>query len=87
MQLQDISNLTDEEIEKLLLFSSNEETIMERYIVACEIISNLLIDNLGHSESLYPEIVDQFEDSIDLTICKMIIDGDVIIESIDRKLH
>ena len=87
MQLQDISNLTDEEIEKLLLFSSNEETIMERYIVACEIISNLLIDNLGHSESLYPEIVDQFEDSIDLTICKMLMDGDIVVETIDRKLH
>ena len=87
MQLQDISNLTDEEIEQLLLFSSNEDTIMQRYVVACEIISNLLMDNLGHNESLYPDIVDQFQDSIDLTICKMLMDGDVIVEPMDRKLH
>ena len=87
MQLQDISNLTDEEIEQLLLFSSDEDTIMQRYVVACEIISNLLMDTLGHQESLYPEIVDQFEDSIDLTICKMLMDGDVIVEAMDRKLH
>jgi len=87
MQLQDISNLTEEEIEQLLIFSSDEDTIMQRYIVACEIISNLLMDNLGHNESLYPDIVDQFQDSIDLTICKMLMDGDVIVEDIDRKLH
>jgi len=87
MQLQDISNLTEEEIEKLLIYSSDENTIKSRYIVACEIICNLLKDTLSENESLYPEIVDQFEDSIDLTICKMLIDGDVVVETLDRKLH
>ena len=87
MQLQDISNLTEEEIEQLLLFSSDKDTIMQRYIVACDIISNLLTETLGIQESLYPEIVDQFEDSIDLTICKMLMDGDVVVETLDRKLH
>ncbi len=80
MQLQGISGLTKEELKQLLDFSNDITNISERYIVACQIISNLL------EEEIKQELED-FDDSVDLTICKMLLDGDVVVEPEDRKLH
>ena len=80
MQLQGINGLTKEELKQLLDFSNDITNISERYIVACQIISNLL------EEEIKQELED-FDDSVDLTICKMLLDGDVVVEPEDRKLH
>ncbi len=80
MQLQGINGLTKEELKQLLDFSNDITNISERYIVACQIISNLL------EEEIKQELED-FNDSVDLTICKMLLDGDVVVEPEHRKLH
>ena len=80
MQLQGINGLTKEELKQLLDFSNDITNISERYIVACQIISNLL------EEEIKQELED-FDDSVDLTICKMLLDGDVVVEPEHRKLH
>ena len=80
MQLQGINGLTKDELKQLLDFSNDLTNISERYIVACQIISNILEENIK-------EGIENFDDSVDLTICKMLLDGDVTVEPEDRKLH
>ena len=80
MQLQGINGLTKEELKQLLDFSNDVTNMTQRYIVACQIISNLLEENIK-------EGIENFDDSVDLTICKMLLDGDVVVEPEDRKLH
>ena len=80
MQLQGINGLTKEELTQLLDFSNDVTNMTQRYIVACQIISNLLEENIK-------EGIENFDDSVDLTICKMLLDGDVTVEPEDRKLH
>ena len=80
MQLQGINGLTKDELKQLLDFSNDITNISERYIVACQIISNLLEEDIK-------QVLEDFDDSVDLTICKMLLDGDVVVEPEDRKLH
>jgi|TARA_R110000751_G_scaffold10719_3_gene38772 hypothetical protein len=80
MQLQGINGLTKDELKQLLDFSNDETNITERYVVACQIISNLLEEDIKQE-------LENFDDSVDLTICKMLLDGDVVVEPEDRKLH
>tara|TARA_R110002051_G_scaffold161573_1_gene233130 strand:+ start:897 stop:1139 length:243 start_codon:yes stop_codon:yes gene_type:complete len=80
MQLQGINGLTKDELKQLLDFSNDLTNISERYIVACQIISNLLEEEIKQE-------LENFDDSVDLTICKMLLDGDVVVELEDRKLH
>ena len=80
MQLQGINGLTKDELKQLLDFSNDLTNISERYIVACQIISNLLEEEIKQE-------LENFDDSVDLTICKMLLDGDVVVEPEDRKLH
>ena len=80
MQLQGINGLTKDELKQLLDFSNDVTNISERYIVACQIISNLLEEEIKQE-------LENFDDSVDLTICKMLLDGDVVVELEDRKLH
>ena len=72
-------NLSDDEITELLKYSADESTLMTRYIVACQIISNL-------SNEQQPDIVNH-DEAVDLTICKMLLDGDVQVDEIDPILH
>jgi len=78
----DISNLTKSELEELLEYSNDKSNIVQRYIVACQIITNLL-------EHDTDDILLQanWDDTVDLTICKLLIDGDIIVEPEERKLH
>ena len=80
---QDIDNifdfdLTDAEITELLQYSADESTLKKRYIVACQIISNL-----GNLEEHFT----QQDDAVDLTICKMLLDSDIEIDEISPVLH
>jgi len=78
----DISNLTPQEMAQLLEYSEDQSNIIQRYIVACQIITNLLEEDLKKELNF-----DDFDDSVDLTICKMLLDGDVIVEENERMLH
>jgi hypothetical protein len=75
----DFDDLTEEEIDEILFYSGTEDNIAERYVVACQLIANML----GNSE---PEIHSNNE-MVDMTICKMILDGYVAVEKNNRKYH
>lgn len=80
---QDIDNifdfdLTDAEITELLQYSADESTLKKRYIVACQIITDF-----GSVKENFTD----YDQAIDLTICKMLLDGDVEIEDLNPVLH
>jgi hypothetical protein len=51
---------------------------MERYLLACQIITNLTSEEQPFKE---------FGEAVDLSICKMLIDGVVEIEEINPSYH
>lgn len=80
---QDIDNifdfdLTDAEITELLQYSADESTLKKRYIVACQIITDF-----GSVKENFTD----YDQAIDLTICKMLLDGDVEIEDLNPVFH
>tara|TARA_R110000751_G_scaffold131328_1_gene233664 strand:- start:152 stop:415 length:264 start_codon:yes stop_codon:yes gene_type:complete len=87
MQLQDINELTEEEKTMLYSYAMDKSNLLDRYIIACQIITNLLLETLEDDESIVESFQDDFEDSIDLTICKMLLDGEVSVEQEERKIH
>jgi len=78
----DINNLTREEMDELLAYSNDKSNIIERYVVACQIITNLLEHE---TDDILAEV--DWDDTVDLTICKLLIDGDIVVEPEERKLH
>lgn len=78
----DINNLTRAEMDELLEYSNDKSNIVERYVVACQIITNLLEHG---SDDIFAEA--DWDDTVDLTICKLLIDGDIVVEPEERKLH
>ena len=78
----DINNLTKEEMDELLAYSNDKSNIIERYVVACQIITNLLEHE---TDDILAEV--GWDDTVDLTICKLLIDGDIVVEPEERKLH
>jgi len=51
----------------------------KRYVIACSIISSLMLEKL-------PELIGA-DDSVDLSICKLLMDGVVEIEPFNRSIH
>ena len=78
LDIKQFNDLSEEEFNKLVEFSNNQENLQERYVVACQIISNL-------TNEIDPEIGD--DESVDLTICKLLMDGLIEVEPISRILH
>ena len=81
--LQDINKYLNEELdieemEKLIAYSNNQDTLMERYLIACQIITNLTSEDQPFKE---------FGEAVDLSICKMLMDGMVEIEQINPSYH
>jgi hypothetical protein len=72
-------DMTEEEIVELLKYSSDDSTLTKRYMVACQIISNLT--------SEIPEDVLEQNELVDLTICKMLVDGLIQVEEENHSLH
>ena len=68
----DFEDLSDEEINELLIYAESDENIESRYKVACQIIANM-IKELKVSPFSNSEMVD-------MTICKMLIDGYIEVE-------
>ena len=79
LDIREFNNLSEEEFNKLVEFSNNQKNLKERYVVACQIISNL-------TNELDPNVEDN-DESVDLTICKLLMDGLVEVEPISRILH
>ena len=79
MILQDIEDLNKEDYEDVLEFSADKSTLPMRYIAALSIISNLAND------LDYTLITD--DQKVDLSICKMIMDGVIEIEDIGDSIH
>ena len=67
-----INDLSEEEYDEVIKFSQKTENLDKRYVIACSIISSLMVEQL-------PEFFNE-EDSVDLSICKMLMDGVVEIE-------
>jgi len=72
-------DMTEEEMVELLQYSSDDSTLIKRYMVACQIISNLTNE--------IPEDVTEQNELVDLTICKMLVDGLIEIEQEERSIH
>jgi hypothetical protein len=74
-----INDLSEEEYDEVIRFSQKTENLDKRYVIACSIISSLMVEQL-------PEFFNE-EDSVDLSICKMLMDGVVEIEETNTSIH
>ena len=77
--LLDIDELSEEEFDEVVEFSQNVNNLEKRYVVACSIISSLMLEKL-------PDLIGA-DDSVDLSICKLLMDGVVEIEPLNRSIH
>jgi hypothetical protein len=75
----DFNDLSEEEINEIMVYSETEDNIEVRYLVACQIIANM-IQELDIEPLSNPDMVD-------MTICKMLIDGHIDVESEKRIIH
>ena len=72
-------DLDEEEFDELSYYSDTEDNVEERYVVACQIISNMTID-ANPKEDCTSELVD-------LSICKLLRDEVIVIESSSKYFH
>ena len=79
LDIKQFNDLSEDEFNRLGEFSNNQENLKERYVVACQIISNL-------TNELDPD-VEEHDESVDLTICKLLMDGLIEVEPMSRILH
>ena len=79
MILQDIEDLNDKDYEDVLEFSADESTLKMRYVAALSIIANFANDI---DPTLIPD-----DEKVDLSICKMIMDGHIEIEELSDSVH
>jgi hypothetical protein len=79
MILQDIEDLNDKDYEDVLQFSADESTLKLRYVAALSIIANFAND-------IDPTLVPD-DEKVDLSICKMIMDGHIEIEELSDSIH
>tara|TARA_R110002020_G_scaffold272735_2_gene487816 strand:- start:449 stop:688 length:240 start_codon:yes stop_codon:yes gene_type:complete len=79
MILQDIEDLNDKDYEDVLEFSADESTLKLRYVAALSIIANFANDI---DPTLLPD-----DEKVDLSICKMIMDGHIEIEELSDSIH
>ena len=76
---QDIEDLNEEEYDNLLEFSEDKSNITLRYVAALSIIANLAND-------LDPNLISS-DENVDLSICKLIMDGSIVIDEISTSVH
>ena len=79
MILQDIEDLNKDDYEDVLAFSADKSTLPMRYVAALSIIANFAND-------IDPTLVPD-DSKVDLSICKMIMDGVIEIEDIGDSVH
>ena len=79
MILQDVEDLNDKDYEDVLEFSADPTTLKIRYVAALSIIANFANDI---DPTLIPD-----DEKVDLSICKMIMDGHIEIEELSDSVH
>ena len=79
MMWQDIEDLEQQEYDDVWEFSQDTSNIRLRYVAALSIIANLAND-------LDPQLLPN-DENVDLSICKMIMDGAIEIESLSDSIH
>jgi len=79
MILQDIEDLNDKDYEDVLEFSADESTLKLRYVAALSIIANF-------ANHIDPTLIPD-DEKVDLSICKMIMDGHIEIEELSDSIH
>ena len=75
----DFEDLSEEELDEILVYSECEDNFKMRYVIACRIIANM-VEELNFETFSNSEMVD-------MTICKMLLDGYIEIEEEERKIH
>ena len=76
---QDIEDLEQQEYDDVWAFAQDTSNIKLRYVAALSIIANLAND-------LDPQLLPN-DENVDLSICKMIMDGAIEIESLSDSIH
>jgi len=76
---QDIEDLEQQEYDDVWAFAQDTSNIRLRYVAALSIIANLAND-------LDPQLLPN-DENVDLSICKMIMDGAIEIESLSNSIH
>jgi hypothetical protein len=76
---QDIEDLDEQEYDDVWAFAQDTSNIRLRYVAALSIIANLAND-------LDPQLLPN-DENVDLSICKMIMDGAIEIESLSDSIH
>jgi len=79
MMWQDIEDLNQQEYDDVWEFAQDTSNIKLRYVAALSIIANLAND-------LDPKLLPN-DENVDLSICKMIMDGSIEIESLSDSIH
>ena len=79
MMWQDIEDLNEQEYDDVWAFAQDTSNIRLRYVAALSIIANLAND-------LDPQLLPN-DENVDLSICKMIMDGAIEIESLSDSIH
>ena len=83
MQFQDtdldFDNLSEDELEEILVYSEDKDTFAVRYALACQVIANMV-------EDIEPGALSNI-DMVDFTICKMLLNGYVEIENESKSIH
>ena len=79
MMWQDIEDLEQQEYDDVWAFAQDTSNIRLRYVAALSIIANLAND-------LDPQLLPN-DENVDLSICKMIMDGAIEIESLSNSIH
>ena len=79
MMWQDIEDLEQQEYDDVWAFAQDTSNIKLRYVAALSIIANLAND-------LDPQLLPN-DENVDLSICKMIMDGAIEIESLSDSIH
>ena len=79
MMWQDIEDLEQQEYDDVWEFAQDTSNIRLRYVAALSIIANLAND-------LDPQLLPN-DENVDLSICKMIMDGKIEIESLSDSIH
>ena len=75
----DFDNLSEDELDEILVYSEDKDTFVIRYALACQVIANLI-------EEFEPGSLSNI-DMVDLTICKMLVDGYVEIKNESKSIH
>ncbi len=79
MMWQDIEDLEQQEYDDVWEFSQDTSNIKLRYVAALSIIANLAND-------LDPQLLPN-DENVDLSICKMIMDGAIEISELSDSIH